>query len=202
MKQYIEMLYDGKRKNTGSKRLFYKYLLNSLYGKFLTRPDGITIDYVFENGEWERIKVANEKSTYYLPLGMWIAMQGRVTLMRAIMSIDSKDFLYCDTDSIIFKGDKMPNVSIGKNLGDWSIEQQNIAVNIVGPKTYQELVNGECITKCGGLPRVYKDKLKWLELEDGISFQCAKPRRDKNTWAINIIDTVFTVSTKASLFRR
>ena len=202
LKQYIEMLYDGKKNNTGSKRLFFKYLLNALYGKFLTRPDGVTIDYVYENEQWERIKVVSEKSTYYLPLGMWIAMMGRVTLMRAIMSIDSKDFLYCDTDSIIFKGDKMPNVTIGKNLGDWSIEQKGIDVNIVGAKTYQEKIGDEIITKCGGLPRIVKDKLGWLELKDGMSIKCSKPRRDKNTWAINIIDTEFTVSTKASIFRR
>lgn len=202
LKQYIQMLYDGKKNNTGSKRLFYKYLLNALYGKFLTRPDGVTIDYVYENGQWERIKVVSEKSTYYLPLGMWIAMMGRVTLMRAIMSIDSKDFLYCDTDSIIFKGDKMPDVSIGKNLGDWSIEQKGIDVNIVGAKTYQEKIGDQIITKCGGLPRIVKDKLDWLELKDGMSIKCSKPRRDKNTWAINIIETEFTVSTKASIFRR
>lgn len=69
LKGYVDMLYEGKKKSKGSKRLYYKYLLNSLYGKFLTRPDGITIDYVFEDGDWKRIKVASEKSTFYLPLG-------------------------------------------------------------------------------------------------------------------------------------
>lgn len=72
LKEYINMLYDGKSTNTGAKRLYYKYLLNSLYGKFLTRPDGITIDYVYENDDWYRIKVASEKQTYYLPLGNMI----------------------------------------------------------------------------------------------------------------------------------
>lgn len=134
-------------------------------------------------------------------------MMGRVTLMRAIISINSKDFLYCDTDSIIFKGDKMPDVRIGKKLGDWSVEQKGVDVNIVGPKTYQELIindkgEKECITKCGGLPRVVKDKLNWLQLKDGMTIQCQKPKRDPVTWAINILDTEFTVSTKAALFRR
>ena len=69
LKAYVEMLYEGKRTSTGSKRLYFKYLLNSLYGKFLTRPDGITIEYVFEDGQWNRIKVASEKNTFYLPLG-------------------------------------------------------------------------------------------------------------------------------------
>lgn len=63
------MLYEGKKNNKGAKRLYYKYLLNALYGKFLTRPDGISIDYFEEDDGWKRVKLASEKTTYYLPLG-------------------------------------------------------------------------------------------------------------------------------------
>lgn len=70
LRDYVNKLYDGKKNNTGAKRLYFKYLLNALYGKFLSRPDGISIDYIQdENDEWKRIKVESEKSTYYLPLG-------------------------------------------------------------------------------------------------------------------------------------
>lgn len=65
-------------------------------------------------------------------------MMGRVTLMQKIISIPSENFLYCDTDSIIFKGNKFPDIEIGKELGQWSIEEEHIKANIVGPKTYQE----------------------------------------------------------------
>lgn len=138
-------------------------------------------------------------------------MMGRVTLMQKIISIPAKNFLYCDTDSIIFKGKTFPDIKIGKELGDWSIEQEHIKANIVGPKTYQELEQikiGTNVyldvvsTKCGGLPRAVKDSLQWLELKDGLKVNCQKPKRDPNTWAINILDTEFTVSTKASIFRR
>lgn len=57
-------------------------------------------------------------------------------------------------------------------------------------------------TKCGGLPRNVKDSLEWLELKDGMKVKCQKPKRDSETWAINILDTEFTVSTKANIFRR
>lgn len=122
--------------------------------------------------------------------------------MNAIDSIDSDDFLYCDTDSIIYKGNRMPKISIGKDLGDWSIEEEHIDVNIVGQKTYQEKDGDMIVTKCGGLPKKVKNSLKWLELKDGMSIPCMKPRRDSETWAINIVDTEFTVSTKASIFKR
>lgn len=84
LKPYVEELYKGKQNNTGSKKLYFKYLLNALYGKFLTRPDGKGINYVYINGEWKRIKVETLKRVYYLPLGSWIAMMGRVTLMQAV----------------------------------------------------------------------------------------------------------------------
>ena len=69
LKAYVNTLYEGKKNNKGAKRLYYKYLLNALYGKFLTRPDGITIDYFQEDDGWHRVKLASEKTTYYLPLG-------------------------------------------------------------------------------------------------------------------------------------
>lgn len=201
---YVNQLYDGKRNNTGAKRMYYKYLLNALYGKFLTRPDGMAVTYVYENEEWQRIKIATEKQTYYLPLGMWIAMKGRVTLMKAIMSLKNQDddFIYCDTDSIVFRN-SFPNVKIGKELGDWGIEQENASINVVGQKTYQEkTADGTVITKCAGMPTALKDKVEWLGLYDGLTIDCTKPRRDKNTWAINIEPTQFTVSSKAQIFKR
>lgn len=202
LKPYVEQLYKGKQTNTGSKRLYYKCLLNSLYGKFLTRPDGIGIDYVQIDGKWRRIKVETTKTVYYLPLGSWIAMMGRVTLMRAILSIPSEDFLYCDTDSIIMKKNgHFPNISIGKNLGQWSIEQDDVDANVVGPKTYQEkTLDGKIITKCGGLPTADKEKVKWLELKEGLVVHTSKPRRDTETWAINFEEVDFTINTRASTF--
>lgn len=203
---YVNQLFEGKKRNKGTKRLFYKYLMNSLYGKFLTRPDGTTIGYFEEDDGWHRTKLENEKNVYYLPLGSWIAMMGRVTLMKAILSIDSKNFLYCDTDSIIYKGDKMPDVKLGKDLGCWEMEREDVSVNIVGPKTYQELITDDeksyWITKCGGLPNAVKSKVYWRGLYDGMSVKCEKPRRDTETWAISFRPTEFTVSTKALLYRR
>jgi len=208
LKPYIESLYEGKNNNTGSKKLYYKLLLNSLYGKFLSRPDGKGINYVCVNGEWKRIKVETIKKVYYLPLGSWIAMMGRVTLMNAILSIDAKDFLYCDTDSMIIKKPAFPDITIGKWLGEWGIEVDDVTVNVVGPKTYQELkvtydgcnMTRSLITKCGGLPTADKEKVEWAELKEGMVVHTAKPRRDPNTWAINFEEVDYSISSRASTF--
>lgn len=208
LKPYIESLYKGKNENTGSKKLYYKLLLNSLYGKFLSRPDGKGIEYVCINGEWKRIKVETMKKVYYLPLGSWIAMMGRVTLMNAILSIDARDFLYCDTDSMIIRKPAFPDIKIGKWLGEWSVEVDDVNVNVVGPKTYQELkvtydgynMTRTLITKCGGLPTADKNNVKWLELKEGMVVHTAKPRRDPSTWAINFEEVDYSISSRASTF--
>lgn len=199
LKAYVNMLNQGKKKNKGSKRLYYKYLLNSLYGKFLSRPDGISINY----RDGKRIKVEEkDRTTYYLPLGMWIAMKGRVCLSKAMASIDVNDVLYCDTDSIIYKGDKDPNVPIYSDFGGWEIEAENVDAYIVGPKTYQELFqDGICKTKCAGMPREIIEKQEWLGIYEGLNLKVSKPRRDKITWAINFEETEYTISTRAQSFR-
>ena len=151
----------------------------------------------------KRIKVEeNDRNTYYLPLGMWIAAMGRVTLFKAMSSIDADDVLYCDTDSIIYKGDKTPNVKIGKWLGDWGVEAEDVSAYIVGPKTYQELEkDGKLTTKCAGMPKDIIKQQTWLSIYEGLTIQCRKPRRDQLTWAINFEETEFTISTRAQIFK-
>lgn len=210
LNDYVRYLYKGKQENVGSVKLYFKILLNSLYGKFLTRPDGTVIHYV--NGQ--RIKVEEtDRHTYYLPLGSWIAMGGRVQLYRAMSSLPVDDVLYCDTDSIIFKGDSFPDVRIGKDLGEWGIEAEHVTAWVVGPKTYQELfheskesapsglVASSCNTKCAGMPRDIADRLPFGQLREGLRVECFKPRRDPLTMAINIEPTTFEVSTRAQIFK-
>lgn len=199
LKPYIEMLYKGKQENTGTVRYYYKILLNSLYGKFLSRPDGVNMSYT---GGYRHKIEQDDKRTYYLPLGMFIAMMGRVTLMRAMLSIPYDNVLYCDTDSIIYIGDEQPNVTIGRELGTWSFENDNFSVSVIGQKTYQELnPDGEVITKCAGLSGSISRGLQFGELYDGAQFEILKSKRDKEKWYISLEKTTFEVNCKVGLLR-
>lgn len=210
LERYVRMLYKGKSENVGSVKLYYKILLNALYGKFLSRPDGTVIHYV--NGE--RVKISeDDRRTYYLPLGSWIAKGGRVQLYRAMSSIPADDVLYCDTDSIIYKGSKAPDAVIGKELGQWGVEAEHVTAWVVGPKAYQEsfkdprepapagLVGSRTLTKCAGMPRDIAETLSFMSLHEGLQVACYKPRRDPLTMAINIEPTTFEVSTRAQIFK-
>lgn len=199
LKPYVQRLYEGKQNNTGTKRYYYKILLNSLYGKFLSRPDGMKISYANR----ERVKLEEDgRQTYYLPLGSFVATGGRVDLMKAMLSLPIDDVLYCDTDSIIYKGDKQPNIKIGKNLGEWGIEQQGIECWIVGPKTYQERINdGTIVTKCAGLSKSVMGYVPFGELKEGLVVPCLKAHRDPDDWSISLRQTTYEVSTKARRLR-
>lgn len=204
LKVFVDRLYEGKKNNTGPVRLMYKYLLNALYGKFLSNPEGEGIKY--ENGK--RIVVQElDRKTYYLPLGSWIAAMGRVTLMHAMLSIPKENLIYCDTDSMIYKKGVTPKISYGKELSDWGIEHESVDMWAVGPKTYQELdllekdPKKQLITKCAGMPRSDIKDVPWKGLHEGLEIKTRKPKRDTVTWAINFEETTYKISTRAQIFR-
>lgn len=201
LKEYVEMLYRGKMENTGTRRYYYKILLNSLYGKFLSRPDGEYVDYT--NGERHTL-VNDDRTLYYLPLGSFIAMGGRVRLCRAMSSIPYENLIYCDTDSIVFTGDIWPNITIGKYLNQWGIENDNFRFNGIGPKTYQEVAydGSNLITKCAGLNRKVIETIGFGELKEGVTYTTLKSQRNPETWAINLIPTTHEVKCRTDVFGR
>ena len=204
LKEYITYLFQGKKNNKGTKKYFFKILMNSLYGKFLSRPDGKRISY--ENGERHTV-AETDKRLYYLPLGSWIAMGGRVSLFKCLLSLDPKDVLYCDTDSCIYKGDKDPDVEIGDDLGQWQIENSDFDAWIVGPKTYQELNHkvikklpyNPLVTKCAGINADVRAKIKFTELKEGGIWTVTRAHRDKETWAKNVIQIPYEINCRVSV---
>lgn len=141
--------------------LYYKYILNSAYGKFGLNPENYF--------NWEISKTATEpkgkfwqldsivQDKYYVwkqPSQLFwnvknIATAASITgaarsiLLRAVA--ESKNVLYCDTDSIIcqeFAGGKIDE----KTLGAWKLEATGTQAAIAGKKMYAVFdANGDCI---------------------------------------------------------
>ena len=202
----IRTLYHGKATAEGARRKVYKYLLNSLYGKFLTRPDGERISYTIEDGKVTRYTEKDDtRKPVALPLGSWIATQTRVQLISTALKVKdyNRNLLYCDTDSLIFRyyDGWEDDIPIGDNLGDWGLESKPEKVNVVGPKTYQEVINGITHTKCAGLSHSVSDLIPFGKLKDGYETTRLKAERDPETLAISLNERPFTVSTKPQLYK-
>ena len=204
IRSFIEQLYKGKMTSTGTKREVFKVLLNALYGKFASRPDGWRIRYVItEDGCLKQQKeYENNRTTFYLPFGSWIAMRGRVVLMRAAMSIPFKNLIYCDTDSLVYIRGKDPKVVMGKGLNEWELEGEDIDIWVVGPKTYQErFPDGRVRTKCAGLSKKIASTIPFGELKEGNVYIVPKMKHHPVTGAAYIEDIEHTVTTRAGQLR-
>lgn len=138
--------------------IFYKYILNSAYGKFAQNPedyfehvlDGPGSDWRdrgFEaalvpdvqdgfNREWDFIlwrKKSADFSRYNVATGASITGAARAILMEAIAKADTP--IYCDTDSIICKNLKGVEFDQSK-LGAWKLEATADTAMIAGRKLY------------------------------------------------------------------
>lgn len=200
LRNYVNTVYNKKRNATNeSERNLAKMYLNSLYGKFLSRPDGERITY--RNGVREREDV-DDREMYYLPLGSWIAMMGRVTLMKAILSLEhpSEDFYYSDTDSIFCRHGAKLDISIGKELGQAKMEHEDVMMSLIGAKTYQLMWEDEegvqVVTKCAGLSTEITDRLAFGELQEGNVYMKNQAIRNPDTEAKEVRQMPHIVSTR------
>lgn len=144
--------------------LYYKYVLNSAYGKFGLNPENyfnwqITKTNEPPKGEdWALDMIGHTK--YYVwkqptktgwnlkNIGTAASITGaaRSLLLRAIAR--SKGVLYCDTDSIICErfGDSPDLVIDSKKLGAWKAESAGTLTAIAGKKMYAVFdAEGRCV---------------------------------------------------------
>lgn len=175
--EYIKKFYAlrtaAKASGDAVKRLAYKYLLNSGYGKFAQNPRDFKKYALADFGknvpdyEWETdfgaISLWSQSS--YTGRGFYdVATGASITgFVRAYWwqaACKAKGLLYGDTDQLICKSASVPR---GEKLGQWKLEGICEKVIIAGKKLYavkwQDPVNGEKykITSKGA-------RLTWAEI--------------------------------------
>lgn len=161
--------------------LFYKYVLNSAYGKFGLNPENyfnweITktarapkgnfweLDTIVQEGKYYVWKQPNQLPWNVKNIGTAASITGaaRSVLLRAIAQ--SASVVYCDTDSIIctdFSGGEIDE----KRLGAWKAEGAGVLAAIAGKKMYAVYNSeGTCI----------KHACKGVDLEPEQILQLAK----------------------------
>lgn len=156
---FVDHYYEARKKAKASgdkmHSLFYKYILNSAYGKFGINPANYfnwkitkTEDarpkgegWTLENISHARYFIWKQPSQLFwnvknIAAAASITGAARSVLLRAIAG--AKDVLYCDTDSLICgeAGDAEAMPMDDTRLGAWKLEGSGIVTAIAGKKTY------------------------------------------------------------------
>jgi len=169
--EFVNHFYTARQRAKAAKdrihEIFYKFILNSAYGKFAQNPDNfrdsaITHDnqpmpegweakYVHGNGTTFWDKKISRHSYYNVSIGASITGAARSVLMLALSK--ASDLVYCDTDSII--AGTLRDVRLDEaSLGAWKFEGSGTSIAMAGKKLYACFDGDKCIkqaTKGGNL---------------------------------------------------
>lgn len=164
---FVDHFYDArnKAKAEGDKihELFYKFILNSGYGKFAQNPENFSDYYITELGHfppdwhdcnsfcddeccqlWSPCFISHneyiiwkrpirEENYYNIATGASITGAARAQLLRGLCH--ASDPIYCDTDSIICTD--LTGVTLSDtSLGAWKLEATGHSAAVAGKKLY------------------------------------------------------------------
>lgn len=171
-KEYVDYFYFGRKeaKRAGDKMkdLFFKLMLNSLYGKFGSDyrkyENNIILPKDFESDDWEKIDdfAEGDNALFSMPLSddemkfYNVATAASITgfvrayLLAAMVRTGRNNLLYCDTDALAThsRGD----LNIGDGLGAWKYEGDFVKAGIAGKKMYIfKAKNGDVKKACKGV---------------------------------------------------
>jgi len=167
-KEYVEYYYnkrlEAKARNDNTNALFYKLLMNSLYGKFgqlirerelvsVTDLDDMLTENEKNNNESADISIVSKVGDKYLVLGKhkisynsfpaiasFVTAYARVYLMQLILKAQEENVYYCDTDSLIVNNEGYNNLRDlidNSELGKLKLEDTADEIEIIAPKWYK-----------------------------------------------------------------
>lgn len=200
---YVEHFYELRRAAIISEdemhKLFYKFVLNSSYGKFAQNPENYFDWEITKSGErpdnWHDcvqtceatcrklwtpafihdIYVIWQRPTmaqhfYNVATGASITGAARAMLLRGLRA--AKRPLYCDTDSIICES--LDGVEKSEDaLGAWKLEAVADTAAICGKKLYALFADGVCIKKAHKGARLTGEQI--MKIGQGDVITCENP---------------------------
>lgn len=171
-KKFVDTLYDLRLKSPDkSESIVWKGLLNSLYGKMVSKGAILTpideedlLRKLEDRKHWKNseqlvyTQIANRRYLYeskrpvdeYVNVlwGSYITSYARIELNR-ILQANKKTLMYCDTDSCYVIGRRIEGCKIGSTeLGCVKLEKHCVSAKFIQPKLYQlkEVKNGRVKT--------------------------------------------------------
>lgn len=175
---YVRALFRHKSRSRGLDRITYKFLLNSLYGKFGQK--GRTIRAIplarflelkrapLEWREWNGLAIFSTDSAPP-PWGnnIWCAFitaRARVRLAERIDTLQGRGcrVLYCDTDSVVFQGNGGRFPKRTPKPGEFELRGRFRRMLIVGKKEYAlDKGRGKWEVHAKGVP--YAERFRYLQ---------------------------------------
>lgn len=185
-KDFVETFYrlrqaelDRPGGKDGARALFFKLLMNNLYGQLgmrgsVTRSINLTEEMVEPDEDGNLILMRDGipfggklLTEVEIPLpdhvnymhAAYVTSYGRLTLMDYMARVGAENLIYCDTDSIFFqwRGDSLP-FPLSTNLGEMKLEDRPKWVEARSPKMYRyETPKKGKVTKAKGVPKAKQD---------------------------------------------
>ena len=190
--EFVDHFFEARKKASRDgdelRKLFYKYILNSAYGKFAQNPDNF-FDHKITHGEqlpspWEEQAIFNEGeyviwkkaikrlSYYNVAIGASITGAARAVLMRALAK--SAGLVYCDTDSII--ASSITGVGFDENkIGAWKEEGSGNRIAMAGKKLYACFDGEVCIKKATKGARISPEEIVNVAQGETVTFRKQAP---------------------------
>ena len=191
---YIDYWMHIKETSTGAIRTLAKLMLNSLYGKFATRPDVTGKVPYYEDGvvKYKRDE-QRLRDPEYTAMGCFITAYARDDIIRNAQANIGR-FLYADTDSLHLTGLEMPDLDIDPvKLGKWKHESTFTRARYLRQKTYIEEIDGKLDVKCAGMTEEIKKNVTWENFHLEFESVTGKLRPKHVKGGIVLVDTPFKI---------
>ena len=177
-----------------------KVRMNSAYGKHGTKYFLYAKDSVYVEGEPVHYVPEKELSRdpdkepshYYCPYAAFITAYARQDLVRTWHAFEGRA-LYCDTDSIHFLGEDIPEQLHSRidwektgALGLWKIEGTFAKARYIRSKTYIEVdKDDKAVITCAGATPEIKKLMNWENFRAGFSAwdECDKHNLDREQYS-------------------
>lgn len=194
-KEYIDYWMNIKETSTGAIRQLAKLMLNSLYGKFATNPNGRKRIPELDEDEIVSFSYSDddEREPVYTAMGSFITAYAREKTIRSGQAVFHR-FIYADTDSLHLVGHDVPeNLEIHPTkLGAWKHEATFIDSKFIRAKTYMETTEEGTKVTCAGMPDNVKERVTYDNFKSGSTFEGKlMPRRVKG--GVVLVETTFTI---------
>lgn len=145
---FVNKLYQARlASNSEAEKLFFKLLMNNLYGRLGTTGTIGRSVWQTEKNKYDGVPYGEKVLVeYQMPLSeetnwshaAYVTAYGRLELFKYLQLVGAERMIYCDTDSVIFDcpGRSIP-FPIGKELGQMKLESWESDCVPYAPKLYK-----------------------------------------------------------------